>query len=206
MVELVTSDGPDVICLQELPVWATTRLAGWSSMQVFSAVARRPLVPGPVPGWVTGLNHGRIRSAFVGQANAILVSSALDAVDLGWTRVSDEERERRIVQAVRVADRVVVANLHASQAGHGPAAAADEAQRSRAFAEGLARAGDTVVLAGDFNVLDPRLGEFSAPTAGVDHVLVKGATSLPPVAWPLERRTVDGVVLSDHAPVEVAIE
>ena len=206
MIELVTADRPDVVCLQELPVWAIRRLDGWSSMQIFSAIARRPFVPGPVPGWITGLNHGRIRSAFVGQANAILVSPSLDAADLGWTRVSDEVRERRIVQAVRVADRVVVANLHASQAGHGPAAAAEEAQRSRTFAEGLARAGDTVVLAGDFNVLDPRLGQFSAPTAGVDHVLVKGATSLPPVVWPLERRTLDGVVLSDHAPVEVTIE
>ena len=33
MVELVTEDRPDIVCLQEVPVWALKRLAGWSGMQ-----------------------------------------------------------------------------------------------------------------------------------------------------------------------------
>ena len=42
MVRLVTADKPDVVCLQELPVWAVSRLEGWSGMTAVSAVARRP--------------------------------------------------------------------------------------------------------------------------------------------------------------------
>jgi len=42
MVRLVTGDDPDVVCLQEVPVWALRRLEGWSDMAAFGAVAARP--------------------------------------------------------------------------------------------------------------------------------------------------------------------
>lgn len=206
MIELVSADDPEIVLLQELPVWALARLEGWSRMRSFPAVARRPLVRGPVPGWVTRLHQGRIRSAFVGQANAILVSPSLDAVDLGSKRISGRGRERRVVHAVRVGGRYVVANLHASHAPGPPEVVHEEIERARAFVEGLARPEDVVVLAGDFNLADPALPGYASPAAGVvDHVLVRGAAA-EPVVWPVERRTVDGVVLSDHAPVEATVE
>src|SRR4029078_10400187 len=45
MIELVTHDRPDVVCLQELPVWALGHLEDWSGMHATTAVARRPLLP-----------------------------------------------------------------------------------------------------------------------------------------------------------------
>ncbi len=45
MIELVTRDGPDIVCLQELPVWSLPHLDRWSGMRPVSAVARRPCFP-----------------------------------------------------------------------------------------------------------------------------------------------------------------
>jgi endonuclease/exonuclease/phosphatase family metal-dependent hydrolase len=49
---------------------------------------------------------------------------------------------------------------------------------------------------------------FSPPLPGsIDQILVRGLELRDgPSAWPLERRTVDGRVLSDHAPVEAVVE
>ena len=69
-------------------------------------------------------------------------------------------------------------------------------------------AGQPCVLAGDFNLRAEHLRElpgWSALGPGIDHVLVRGLSSSPLAAWPLERRRHDGAVLSDHAPVEVTI-
>ena len=41
MIELATGDEPDVVCLQELPVWAVARLEGWSGMQ--ATASSRPM-------------------------------------------------------------------------------------------------------------------------------------------------------------------
>ena len=59
--------------------------------------------------------------------------------------------------------------------------------------------------AGDFNVLSPRLPGYSEPGPGIDHVLVRGAPATPVSVWPADQRTVAGVLLSDHAPVEVRV-
>jgi endonuclease/exonuclease/phosphatase family metal-dependent hydrolase len=61
------------------------------------------------------------------------------------------------------------------------------------------------VLAGDFNQR-PDLEGFSKPGPGIDHILVRGATTGPFEIWPVERRTVAGRVLSDHAPVELRVD
>ena len=61
------------------------------------------------------------------------------------------------------------------------------------------------MLAGDFNVVDPELREYSAPGAGIDHILVRGATPDSVESWPLERRVQNGVVLSDHPVVEARL-
>src|SRR5688572_12783817 len=79
MVRIAAEDEPDVVCLQEVPVWALERLGEWSGMQVFGEVGARPSL-GPVPSTagigraLTDVHHGLLRSAFTGQANAILIA------------------------------------------------------------------------------------------------------------------------------------
>jgi endonuclease/exonuclease/phosphatase family metal-dependent hydrolase len=216
MVELACGDGPDVVCMQEVPVWALRRLDDWSGMRCFGAVARRPRPPGPTGGWMTRAHLGVLRSALAGQANAILVSRRHDASDLGHEQISEAPRERRIVQAVRIrvrpdasSDRhttFVLGNLHASNEFRDPAVPRAEALCAVAFLERVTRPGEAVVLAGDFNVADPGLEGYSAPGEGVDDVLVQGARAVEVVIWPRERRIVAGVVLSDHAPVDCLVE
>ena len=126
--------------------------------------------------------------------------------ELGQRQISDPGRERRVCQAVRVDGRIVVANLHASNESRRPEIPSAELERARAFVEGLTRPDDCIVLAGDFNFHDARLEGYSPPGPGIDHVLVRGATATPLEVWPVERRTRDGVVLSDHAPVELRLE
>jgi endonuclease/exonuclease/phosphatase family metal-dependent hydrolase len=208
MIELVAADGPDVLCLQELPVWALPRIDDWSGMQRFDAVTRPPLWPGPVSKWVTRAHQGFFRSGLAGQANAILVARRHPVADLGHQRISERGRERRLVHAIRIAGDagVTVANLHASNDHAHPDVPRAEAMRAAAFAEAVATAGDAVVLAGDFNVPDPSLAAYSAPQDGIDHVLVRGARVESVAAWPRERRVQNGVVLSDHPVVEARIE
>ena len=63
---------------------------------------------------------------------------------------------------------------------------------------------EPVVLAGDFNS-SLTLPGFSPPHGGIDDVLVRGAEASALCVWPVERRRQNGVVLSDHAPVEVTV-
>src|SRR5205807_1960452 len=50
MVRYAASDRPDVLCLQELPVWASAHLSEWSGMQAYADVAQPPrLGPLPIP-------------------------------------------------------------------------------------------------------------------------------------------------------------
>src|SRR5262245_22336808 len=114
MLALAVADDPDVLCLQELPVWALPELEGWSGMQSFAAVARPPRRPHWLSAFVTRLHSGRLRSLLAGQANAILVRRGLPAEPLGETQVSEPDgRERRVCHAVR-AGELVVANTHLS--------------------------------------------------------------------------------------------
>lgn len=205
IVELAARDRPDVLCLQEVPVWALPRLDDWAAMQRFGVVTRPPLWPGPVSAWVTRLHQGLFRSGLAGQANVTLVASSHEAHDLGHERISDRGLERRLVQAVRVDGLGVVANLHASNDLERPEVPRTELERARAFVESLATPGEPVVLVGDFNLHDPALEGYSPAGPGIDHVLVRGASVGALTGWERERRTVDGVVLSDHAPVELEI-
>jgi endonuclease/exonuclease/phosphatase family metal-dependent hydrolase len=208
MVELVAGDGPDVVCLQEVPVWALPRIDDWSGMRRFEVVTRPPLWPGPLSKWVTRAHQGFFRSGLAGQANAILVAPRHAATTLGHERISEPGRERRFVHAVRIAgpSGVVVANLHASNDFAHPEVPRNEVARAVSFAEGVSSPGDVVVLAGDFNVAEPELAGYSPPTGGIDHVLVRGASPRSVVPWPPERRLQNDVVLSDHPVVEAQIE
>lgn len=242
-IRLATHDEPDIVCLQEVPAWGLERLGKWSGMTVFGEIAARPRL-GPFPSTaelgrrLTLIDHGFLRSAFSGQANAILLGPRLRgiaaySVQLNSRRFCDAQarmlqldvvtrlawaKERRVCQAVRARaedGRVfVVANLHATGLPDDRLPDA-EVLRSASFADSLARPGEVCVLAGDFNVWparsrtladlsSPEWG-FSAPGPKLDQVLVRGADAGPVEVWPVERRRVDGRLLSDHAPVEVEV-
>ena len=177
MVRLVTADEPDVVCLQEVPVWALGRLGQWSGMTTVGDVAARPRL-GPlleVEKTVTDLHHGLLRSAVTGQANAMLVSSTLAVVEhrrlvlnpfrfrraqahrlglpliarLGWAR------ERRVCQSVRIRrgdGTFVVGNMHATSYRSDRRIADAELLRAAVFVDGMALPDEPVLLSGDFNL------------------------------------------------------
>jgi len=224
MVRLASADRPEVLCLQEVPAWALEHLTEWSGMTVIGDVAQRPRL-GPLPSTaevgrrLTALNPGLLRSAFSGQANALLTT--LDALGRwrcvlnprGVRRRTDVEvvqrlawaKERRICQAARLrlpdGKTAIAANVHASHVD--PRITLTEVERAGAFATGLAAPGEPVVLAGDFNMAPDLTGYgFDEPGWGIDHVLVRGLAAGEQRAWPEKRRRLDGLLLSDHAPVE----
>lgn len=234
MVRLVTHDGPDFVCLQEVPPWALEPIGEWSGMQVYGQVAARPTI-GPLPSTValgraiTDLNPGLFRSGFEGQANAILVSPERRILSrhvvtlnplrfrlregrrLGLSPVSQLAwaKERRQCVAVRLQDGLVVANLHATKARN-PRVPDAEILRAARWAAGLAGAAPAI-LAGDFNVdtarsvVIERLDGYTKPGPGIDHVLARGAATGPYDRWTPERRRLGDLALSDHAPVEVEV-
>jgi endonuclease/exonuclease/phosphatase family metal-dependent hydrolase len=185
MVRLAAADGPDVLCLQEVPAWALGALERWSGMAAFGAVAQRPRL-GPLPSTsalgraLTSVHYGRIRSAFSGQANAILVAPALRAEPLPQLTLNARAfrraqahwlgldpvarlawlRERRVCHCVRVraADgaTLVVANLHATSYRPDERLADAEVLRAATFVDALAATGEPVALCGDLNVTAAR--------------------------------------------------
>jgi endonuclease/exonuclease/phosphatase family metal-dependent hydrolase len=198
-VRLASADRPDVLCLQELPLWSLRRLATWSGMQSFPARTRRARLGARTGRALTATHYAVLRSAFTGQANAILTAADRAAHDLGAIRISDRRHHPRACQAVRVDRRIVVANIHAS----GPVAQT-EVDRALDWLDSLARPDEPLVLAGDFNA-SLELPGFSAPHGGIDDIFVRGAEATPLHVWPEERRRQNGVVLSDHAPVELTV-
>ena len=190
MIELVTQDRPDVVCLQELPVWALRHLERWSGMHASGAVARRPVLPLGARA-VTALHHGLLRSAVTGEADAILTRDP--ARPLG-VHVVGERKLRRIAHAVDL-DGVTVVNFHID---------GERGQFERVVDLGRERS----ILAGDANLVAAGADGFTPPLAGsIDQILVRGLTlSSGPSAWPHERRVLDGRTLSDHAPVEAVVE
>jgi endonuclease/exonuclease/phosphatase family metal-dependent hydrolase len=232
MVGLATVDRPDALLLQEVPAWAIGRLAAWSGMAVFADVAQRPQL-GPIPisarlgRTLTSIDRGRFRSAFSGQANAILLgrgmqAAARESVTLNPASFRHEQgrilgldlverlawaKERRICQAVRLERGMVVANLHATGSLGDARIPAAELVRAAEFVESLAREGDTVVIGGDFNCIAAHiaLDGYSDPGPGIDHVAVRGAAASPLRVWRDDLRRRNGLLLSDHAPVELSL-
>jgi endonuclease/exonuclease/phosphatase family metal-dependent hydrolase len=180
MVRLASRDRPDVLCLQELPVWALTELAGWSEMTAVSDLTQRPRF-GPFPfaaglgRAVTDLHSGVFRSAFTGQANAILLTPELRVLEhrhvvlnpfnfrraqarqlgLGPVARLAWSKERRVCQVVRVRrgdDTFVVGNLHATAYSPDVRLADAELLRAAVFVDGMAGPAEPVLLCGDFNV------------------------------------------------------
>jgi endonuclease/exonuclease/phosphatase family metal-dependent hydrolase len=179
MVRLATADSPDVLCLQEVPVWALPKLEGWSGYTAVGAVAARPMI-GPLPSTaglgraLTDLNHGLLRSAFTGQANAILLAPRLEAAEtrhvilnsfryrraqarrshLGLLARLAWGKERRVCQVVRVRrenETLVVANAHLTGSADKRIPDA-ELLRAAVFVDGVARPDEPVLLCGDLNL------------------------------------------------------
>ena len=238
MVRLATADSPDILCLQEVPAWAL------ADFTVGDVAARPVLGPVPIPTRVgrplTDIHHGLLRSAFAGQGNALQLSPRLrvlehrvltlntrrfrkaqaSALQLGAVARLAWGKERRIVQAVRLADAdgrtFLVANMHCTS--YPPDERLPDAELLRAawFASSFAEPEDVQILAGDFNASAARsrtLAEltgpewgFSAAGPGIDHVLVRGAAVATFRRWPDGQRGWGDRLLSDHAPVEVEIE
>jgi endonuclease/exonuclease/phosphatase family metal-dependent hydrolase len=179
MVRLASADRPAVLCLQEIPVWALGELDDWSGMPAMGAVAQRPSL-GPLPSTaevgrvLTELHHGLLRSAFTGQANAILLGPDLQVrehrhvilnpfrfrraqvrrLGLGIAERLAWSKERRVCHAVRVQRgdaTLVIGNLHATGL---PDKRVPDAELLRAavFVDGMAAPDEPVLLCGDFNV------------------------------------------------------
>jgi endonuclease/exonuclease/phosphatase family metal-dependent hydrolase len=212
MVRLLTVDAPDVVALQEMPLWAVKRLEEWSGMSASWAMTM-PARLGPLARRVTEADPVRFRSSLTGQANALLVNPHFEVgrhrrivlnPDLSRTDWLLRGGQRRVCHSLEVdvdGESILLANLHAS---NDPDRRLIEAEIERAAAF-LADAG-RCVLCGDFNVRRHDVEGFSAPIDGIDQILVRGAEfERGPETWEEERRRVDGKALSDHAPVEAVM-
>jgi len=180
MLRLATADDPDVVCLQELPLWSARWLEPWSGMRAYVDVAAPPKL-GPFRstaevGRRLTVHHGLLRSALTGQANAILLSREFRVLEhrhivlnprrfrriqarrlgLGPLARLAWAKERRVCQAVRAelpdGRRAVLANLHATSFPADKRLPDAELLRGAAFADGLAEPDELCVFAGDFNV------------------------------------------------------
>jgi endonuclease/exonuclease/phosphatase family metal-dependent hydrolase len=212
MVRLVTADAPDVVALQEVPLWAVRRLHEWSGMHCEWAMTM-PALAGPLARRATDVDPVRIRSSLSGQANALLVNPHFGIgrhrrvvlneglSHLDWLL---RARQRRVCQALEVDARgtaLVLANLHASNSPDRRLVRV-EIERAASFLAG----GNRCILCGDFNVMRHAVPGFTEPISGIDQVLVRGlGLERGPAAWPDERRRSNGVLLSDHAPVEAIV-
>lgn len=212
MIDLVTADKPDLVALQEVPLWALGKLDDWTGMAVRWAVTVPALLLAPLAKLATDLDARRVRSSLTGQANVLLAGPH---VELGeqrllllnpevskWEWLFRRGPQQRFVQAVDATAygrAFVAANVHTTNR---PEQAVRELERAAAFVAGAERC----VLSGDFNVRRHTVDGYSSPIDGVDQIVVRGLElERGPEAWPRERRTVDGAVLSDHAPVEAVI-
>jgi endonuclease/exonuclease/phosphatase family metal-dependent hydrolase len=201
MLRVATADGPDLLCLQELPVWALALLGRWSGMTAVGDVAARPKLPPELGRRVTELDAGRLRSALTGQGNAIIVGPALRVLEhetvvlnpWGYRRRQSRRlglglapqlawaKERRVCQVVRLYRddgwTLVAANLHATSYRPDKRIADAELLRAATFVDGYARPNEPVLLCGDFNLSMRNslvLPELLGPEWGFDSASPQG--------------------------------
>jgi endonuclease/exonuclease/phosphatase family metal-dependent hydrolase len=180
MVELITADRPDVVCLQEIPAWALPKIGQWAGMNSVWVRARRSkLGPFPIPAGagkvLTAPHHGIARSGFNGQGNVILFPSDAHvredkSITLNTNPFCEErgrmfgltpkqmvawEKERRVLHLVQYELpsrlRFLVANLHAS---HLPDMRLPDAEIRRGinFVTRCSQLEESIIVGGDFNI------------------------------------------------------
>lgn len=229
MAHLMTEENPDVILLQEVPVWAGDLLREATGMGITVAPAYGAHIPFahvPLP-LAVGATLGRalpdvVRTQIEGQANALLYGSELLLVSARRVQINDRRRfrgEPRVVQLVRLRHRrlgreFVVGNLHAD---HGENR--QQLERAGYLTAQFAR-GAPAVLGGDFNAtlrspalqaLKARGWQEESADVNVDHVFVRGfEIEWAATRWDTGRRdyAMNGdrpLRLSDHDPVDVVI-
>jgi endonuclease/exonuclease/phosphatase family metal-dependent hydrolase len=231
MIRLATADDPDVLCLQEVPAWALSRFTAGvlAARPVLGRSAGRALTA-LHHGLLRSAFAGQGNAIQVSPRLQVLDRRSLPLnphpfrvakareLNLGRATRLAWAKERRIAQAVRLRGEdgrtILACNVHCTSASDRRLADA-ELGRAAEFATSTAAAGDVVVLAGDFNVTteeSPVLRAlatdqwgFTPAGPGIDHILVRGSSAAAERAWPEAERTRAGVVLSDHAPVEVVM-
>ena len=213
MVELVTRDEPDIVALQEVPLWALGRLERWTGMAVRWAVTVPAVLVAPLARLVTELDARRMRSLVSGQANVLLAGRR---VELGAQRLvllnpgvsrwewffrrGPQQRYLQAVEATADGREFVVANLHATNDR-------EKAVRELARAEESLAGADPCVLCGDFNAPAHRVPGFSDadPRDRPDPRARAPASSAGRSSGRWSAAASTGHVLSDHPPVEAAI-
>jgi len=229
MALMMTEEHPDVILLQEVPVWAGDLLREATGMGITVAPAYGAHIPFahvPLP-LAVGATLGRalpdlVKTQIEGQANALLYGPELLLVSARRVQINDRRRfrgEPRVVQLVRLRHRrlgreFIVGNLHAD---HGENR--QQLERAGYLTAQFAR-GAPAVLAGDFNAMlsSPGLRALKArgwqeesADVNVDHVFVRGfEIEWAATRWDTGRRdyAMNGdrpLRLSDHDPVDVVI-
>jgi endonuclease/exonuclease/phosphatase family metal-dependent hydrolase len=229
MAALVVEQSPDIILLQEVPVWAGSLLREATGMGVTLAPAYGAHVPFlhlPLP-LALGAAVGRalpdlVRTQIEGQANAVLYGPDLLLVSARRVQLNAHHRlrgEPRSAQLVRLRHRsagreLALANVHADWGDN-----RHQLERAGFVLERFAR-GAPMVLGGDLNA-GPRSASLRALAArgwngesvdpGIDRILVQGLRmERPAVRWPPERRdlVLNGgppIRLSDHDPVDAVV-
>jgi endonuclease/exonuclease/phosphatase family metal-dependent hydrolase len=229
MCAVMVEDGPDIVMLQEVPVWAGSLLREQTGMGVtlaHSYGAHVPFLHVPLP-LAAGAALGRalpdvVRTQFEGQGQALLYGPDLLLVSVRRVLLNEHRRlrgEPRIAQLVRLRHRklgveLVVGNVHADHKG-----AAVQLEKAGYVLERFAR-GAPMILGGDLNArmhsaglraLVGRGWVEDAGDVGIDHLLVRGAAlEWPATRWLPERRDVrlNGSLplrLSDHDPVDAVV-
>ena len=223
MVELVTADRPDLVCLQEVPAWALGSVGAWAGMKAVGVRARRPtLGPFPVAAShgraLTSLHHGVLRSAFAGQGNAILIPSdatirATKTITLNTNVFCEErgaklglstkamrrwERERRICHLVQYElpsrRRFLAATLHATNYPSDTRLADAELRRAASFVERGAELEEVLIVAGDFNI-----------TREQSKTIEELVTAPPESRWTVSGPQIDHVLLRGARAVSVRV-
>jgi len=229
MAHMMTEEHPDVVLLQEVPVWAGDLLREATGMGITVAPAygaHVPFVHVPLP-LAVGATLGRalpdlVRTQIEGQANAVLYGPELLLVSARRALINERHRlrgEPRIVQLVRLRHRrlgreFVVGNVHAD---HGENR--QQLERAGYLTAQFAR-GAPAVLGGDLNAtlhspalraLKARGWKEDSSDVAIDHVLVRDfEIDWAATRWLPGRRdySVNGdrpLRLSDHDPVDAVI-
>jgi len=231
MAALMIEDEPDVVLLQEVPVWAAPVLREGTGMGLTLAPAYGAHVPFlhvPLP-LAVGAAVGRalpdlVRTQVEGQASALLYGRDLVLVSARRVQINPRRRfrgEPRVAQLVRLRHRrtgreLALANVHADSGEN-----QQQLERAGYVLERFAR-GAPMLLGVELNatVRSPAMrslrarGWEQADATGprvIDHLLVRGMEVVEaPAPWPPERRDLvlpAGVTvrLSDHDPVDTVV-